>query len=34
LMTPEQLEKAIHGGDAVDAKSICSFYLARPFLQQ
>jgi ADP-ribose pyrophosphatase len=34
LMTPEQLEKAIHGGDTVDAKSICSFYLARPFLQQ
>lgn len=32
LMTPEELEKAILNGEAVDAKSICSFLLARPFL--
>lgn len=32
LMTPEEVEKAIHHGDLVDAKSICSFMLARPFL--
>jgi ADP-ribose pyrophosphatase len=32
LMTPEELEKAILGGEAVDAKSISSFFLARPFL--
>lgn len=33
LMTPEDVEKAIHQGDLVDAKSICSFMLARPFLK-
>lgn len=32
LMTPQELEKAIMSGEAVDAKSICSFFLARPFL--
>lgn len=31
--TPEELEKLIHSGKAnVDAKSIASYYLARPFL--
>jgi ADP-ribose pyrophosphatase len=33
LMTPQELEQAILGGEAVDAKSICSFFLARPFLK-
>ncbi len=32
LMTPEELEKSIFAGEAIDAKSICSFFLARPFL--
>ncbi|MEO0537588.1 MAG: NUDIX hydrolase [Cyanobacteria bacterium P01_A01_bin.123] len=32
LMTPEALEKAILTGEAVDAKSICSFFLAKPHL--
>ncbi|MDJ0703271.1 MAG: NUDIX hydrolase [Leptolyngbyaceae cyanobacterium MO_188.B28] len=32
LMSPEQLEKAIMAGEAIDAKSIASFFLARPFL--
>ncbi len=32
LFTPEQLEKAIVDGEPVDAKSICSFFLARPLL--
>ena len=32
LMTPIELEKAIAQGEQVDAKSICSFMLARPFL--
>ena len=32
LMTPQELEQAILGGDPVDAKSISSFFLARPFL--
>jgi ADP-ribose pyrophosphatase len=32
LMTPEEVEKAIHVGDLADAKSICSFLLVRPFL--
>lgn len=32
LMTPEELEQAILQGVAIDAKSICSFFLARPFL--
>jgi ADP-ribose pyrophosphatase len=32
LLTPEELEQAILAGEAVDAKSIASFFLARPFL--
>jgi ADP-ribose pyrophosphatase len=32
LMSPEELEKAILEGEPVDAKSISSFFLARPFL--
>lgn len=32
LMTPQALEAAIHKGEPVDAKSISSFFLARPFL--
>jgi ADP-ribose pyrophosphatase len=34
LMSLEEVEKAIHVGDLTDAKSICGFYLARPFLQE
>ncbi|MEW5857087.1 MAG: NUDIX hydrolase [Cyanobacteriota bacterium] len=33
LMTPQELEQAILTGEPVDAKSISSFFLARPFLQ-
>lgn len=29
LMTPQELEQAILDGEAIDAKSICSFFLAR-----
>ncbi len=32
LMTPGEFEQAIADGEQVDAKSICSFMLARPFL--
>lgn len=32
LMTPQELEQAILRGDPVDAKSICSLFLARPLL--
>lgn len=32
LMTPQELEQAIWAGEPVDAKSISSFFLARPFL--
>ncbi len=32
LMTPQELEQAIHDGEPIDAKSISSFVLARPFL--
>jgi len=32
LMTPQELEQAILSGEPVDAKSIASFFLARPFL--
>ncbi|NEO99064.1 MAG: NUDIX hydrolase [Symploca sp. SIO2E9] len=32
LMTPQELEEAILAGEPVDAKSICSLFLARPFL--
>lgn len=33
LFTPEELEQAILTGEPVDAKSISSFFLARPFLK-
>jgi ADP-ribose pyrophosphatase len=32
FFTPKELEKAIMEGEAVDSKSISSFFLARPFL--
>ncbi len=32
LFTPQELEQAILDGEPVDAKSICSFFLARPYL--
>jgi len=32
FMTPKELEEAILAGQPVDAKSIASFFLARPFL--
>ncbi|MGF1482587.1 MAG: NUDIX hydrolase [Cyanophyceae cyanobacterium] len=32
ILSPQELEQAIQSGEAVDAKSICSFFLARPFL--
>lgn len=32
FLTPQELEQAILQGEPVDAKSICSFLLARPFL--
>ncbi|MBE9189941.1 NUDIX hydrolase [Gloeocapsopsis crepidinum LEGE 06123] len=34
LMTVQELEQAILDGEAVDAKSISSFLLAKPFLNQ
>ncbi|MGF1569742.1 MAG: NUDIX hydrolase [Nodosilinea sp.] len=34
LITPQQLEKSILAGEAVDAKSIASFFLARPFIEK
>ncbi len=34
LMTPQELEAAILAGEPVDAKSISSFFLARPFLNK
>lgn len=33
LLTPKELEQAILDGEPVDAKSICSLLLARPFLE-
>lgn len=33
LITPQALEQAIMAGESVDAKSICAFFLARPFLE-
>ena len=33
LMTPDELEKAILAGEAIDAKSISSFLLAKPHLE-
>jgi ADP-ribose pyrophosphatase len=32
LMSPAQVEQAIHSGDMTDGKSIASFMLAKPFL--
>lgn len=32
FMTPEALEDAILGGDPIDAKTIASFFMAKPFL--
>lgn len=32
LMTPQQFEQALYGGEAIDAKSISSYFLARPYL--
>ncbi|MBE9168176.1 NUDIX hydrolase [Pleurocapsales cyanobacterium LEGE 06147] len=32
LMSPQELEEAILAGEPIDAKSIASFFLARPFL--
>lgn len=32
LMTPAELEAAIHAGEPIDAKSVTSFFLARPYL--
>jgi ADP-ribose pyrophosphatase len=32
LMTPQAFEAAIHGGEPIDAKSIASYFLARPYL--
>lgn len=34
LFTPDEFEAAIQRGDRIDAKTIASFYLAKPFLQQ
>ncbi|NJR75565.1 MAG: NUDIX hydrolase [Scytonema sp. CRU_2_7] len=34
FFTPEELDKSILEGELVDAKSISSFFLARPFLNQ
>lgn len=33
FITPEELEKAILSGEPVDAKSVTSFFMARPFLK-
>ncbi len=33
LLTPADLEQAILAGDAIDAKTIASFFLARPYLE-
>lgn len=34
LMTIAEVEQAIYSGELTDAKSICSFTLARPFLEK
>jgi ADP-ribose pyrophosphatase len=34
LLTPDELEQTIHAGDPIDAKSVTSFFLAKPFLSQ
>jgi ADP-ribose pyrophosphatase len=33
LMTPADFEAAVHRGEAIDAKSIASYFLARPYLE-
>lgn len=33
-LTPAQLEQSIFSGEAIDAKSIASFYLAKPYLDK
>ncbi|WP_404790349.1 NUDIX hydrolase [Altericista sp. CCNU0014] len=33
LMTPADFEAAVHRGDGIDAKSIASYFLARPYLE-
>jgi ADP-ribose pyrophosphatase len=33
LMTPQELTQAILAGEPIDAKSICSFFLAQPWLE-
>jgi len=33
FLTPEELESAILSGEPVDAKSVTSFFMARPFLK-
>lgn len=32
LMTPAEFEAAVHRGEPIDAKSIASYFLARPYL--
>ncbi|MDX2244848.1 MAG: NUDIX hydrolase [Leptolyngbyaceae cyanobacterium bins.302] len=32
LMTADEVEQAIYSGELTDAKSICGFFMARPFL--
>ncbi len=32
LLTPEEFEKRAMNGEEIDAKTICSYFLARPFL--
>ncbi|MGB8700872.1 MAG: NUDIX hydrolase [Thermosynechococcaceae cyanobacterium] len=32
LMTPQAFEAAVHRGDPIDAKSIASYFLAKPYL--
>ena len=34
LMTPSELEEKIFAGELIDAKSICSYFLAKPYLSQ
>jgi ADP-ribose pyrophosphatase len=33
LMTPADFEAAVHRGEMIDAKSIASYFLARPYLE-
>lgn len=34
LLTFQEFEAAVHAGEPIDAKSICSYFLARPWLDQ